>query len=120
MRPPSTLTPDQRADAGRSLRTVGGVYDHIADYVQADTTVCAALAEGDATTALCELIGHFAIEGVCIRCGRTITDSPLGEPGQPGNDGGERAGLVGRGVLPIPRRGSNTDTDTPKSGQVHS
>lgn len=47
MRPPTRLTPDQRSDAVRSLRTVGGVYDHIADYVEADTTECAALAEGD-------------------------------------------------------------------------
>lgn len=45
MRPPMTLTAEQRTAAVASLRTVGGVYDHIADYVQADTAQPTALAE---------------------------------------------------------------------------
>lgn len=38
VRPPRTLTPTERANAVRSLRTVGGIYDHIANIVQHDTT----------------------------------------------------------------------------------
>lgn len=45
MRPPTALTPEQRAAAVASLRTVGGIYDHVADYVEADTTEPTALAE---------------------------------------------------------------------------
>lgn len=36
MRPPRDLTPDERAAACASLRTVGGVYDLIADVVAFD------------------------------------------------------------------------------------
>ena len=36
MRQPRTLTVEERAKAVRSLRTVGGIYDHIALYVEHD------------------------------------------------------------------------------------
>lgn len=36
MRPPRDLTPDERAAAVASLRTIGGVYDYIAAIVEAD------------------------------------------------------------------------------------
>ena len=38
MRPPRDLTPDERAAACASLRTVGGIYDHVANYVERDTS----------------------------------------------------------------------------------
>lgn len=36
MRQPRTLSPAERAEALRSLRTVGGIYDHIALVVEHD------------------------------------------------------------------------------------
>lgn len=36
MKLPRTLTASERAEAVRSLRTVGGIYDHIALYVEHD------------------------------------------------------------------------------------
>lgn len=36
MRPPRDLTPDERAAAAASLRTVGGVYDYVAAIVEVD------------------------------------------------------------------------------------
>lgn len=38
MRPPRDLTPHERAAAVASLRTVGGIYDHVAAIVEADVS----------------------------------------------------------------------------------
>lgn len=38
MRPPRDLSDEERAAACASLRTVGGVYEHIAEYVERDST----------------------------------------------------------------------------------
>lgn len=39
MSQPRTLTPEERAEAVRSLRTVGGVYHHLARIVELDDSV---------------------------------------------------------------------------------
>ena len=39
MRPPRTLSAAERAEAVRSLRTVGGIYDHLALIVEHDESV---------------------------------------------------------------------------------
>lgn len=68
MRPPQPVTATERADAVRSLRTIGGVYNHIATIVEHDhTTPNTATADPQ-----CDQIGHIVILNVCVRCGLTV------------------------------------------------